>query len=441
MTVERRSFRSDIAHSFGTNVVIALINLATGIMVARLLRPPGRGELAAIFNWPTVFSVLAVLGMSESLVYYCARERDRSGRYLGTSLVIALGASVAFVAIGWVLMPVLLLAQRPETVTTARLYLLMVPIGAVLGLLARPLRGIGDIRGWNYLSVTHYVVWLIVLVAAALRGHATARSLALGFVIARLLLIPFTYVVVRHRMGRPVKMDRSLSRPLLRYGLPNVLAVLPNIFNLRLDQLLMAVFLPARDLGLYVVAVSWSQVTSPVLVAFTTVLFPRIAEADEEKRRTLAARGMRIGTLVSVILMLIALPLTELVIPLIFGADYQDAVPAGVILVVAFAASSTNSVQQEALRGLGRPSAVLYSQLAGLVATVIGLALFLRPLGIDGAAISSLMGYSTIVVVLVVVGAKATELPWPEVVLPRRGDVRFLMDQIPDPIRARLRLR
>jgi O-antigen/teichoic acid export membrane protein len=441
MTIERRSFRSDVAHSFGTNIVIALINLATGIMVARLLRPPGRGELAAIFNWPTVFSVLAVLGMSESLVYFCARERDRSGRYLGTSLVIALGASVVFVVLGWVLMPVLLLAQRPETVATARLYLLMVPIGAVLGLLARPLRGIGDIRGWNYLSVTHYVVWLLVLIAAALRGHATARSLAMGFVGARLLLVPFTYLVVRHRMGRRLRVERSLSRPLLRYGFPNVLAVLPNIFNMRLDQLLMAVVLPARDLGLYVVAVSWSQVTSPVLLAFTTVLFPRIAEADDEQRRVLAARGMRIGTLVSVLLMLIALPLTEIVIPLIFGPDYQDAVPAGVILVVAFAASSTNSVQQEALRGLGRPSAVLYSQLAGLVMTVLGLALFLVPLGIEGAALASLMGYSTIVLVLVFVGARATSLPWPDVVLPRRGDIRFLIDQIPDPVRSRLHLR
>lgn len=437
MKIERRSFRSDVAHSFGTNIVIAVINLATGIMVARLLRPPGRGELAAIFNWPTVLSVLAVLGMSESLVYYCARERDRSGRYLGTSLVIALTASVVFVIVGWLLMPVLLLAQRPETVTAARIYLLMVPIGAVLGLLARPLRGIGDIRGWNYLSVTHYLVWLLVLIAAAVRGNATARSLSLGFVLARLLLIPFTYLVVRHRMGRPLEVERSLSRPLLRYGLPNVLAVLPNIFNMRLDQLLMAVLLPARDLGLYVVAVSWSQITSPVLVAFTTVLFPRIAEADEDQRRVLAARGMRIGTLISIGLMLIALPLTEL-LPLVFGSDYQSAVPAGVILVVAFAASSTNSVQQEALRGLGRPSAVLYSQLAGLGATVLGLALFLVPLGIVGAALASLMGYTTIVVVLVFVGAKATALPWPDVVLPRRGDVRFLLDQIPDSVRARL---
>lgn len=439
MTEKTQSFRSDVAHSLATNIIIAGLNLATGILVANLLRPAGRGELAAIFNWPTVLSVLAMLGMSESLVYYSARERDRAGRYLGTSLVLTLGASVAFVVVGWLLMPWLLSAQSPGAVTAARWFLLQVPIGAVLNLMARPLRGVGDIRGWNYLRISHNLMWLVVLIGGVIHGHPTARSLSLALVLGRAAMIPFTFLVVRHRMSRRVEIDPTLARPLLRYGLPNVLAVLPNVLNVRLDQLLMAYFLPARDLGLYVVAVSWSQVSSPALLALGTVLFPRVAEADKDRRQELAARGMRIGLLVAVALAIVALPLTEVAIPVLFGDEYRDAVNVGLILVLAAAAAGTNGIQQEALRGLGRPTAVLYSQLCGLSVTVVGLAVLLSRWGIQGAAVASLLGYTTIAIVLVFVGAQATAMPWHALVIPRRGDVRALVDQLPPSLAARLR--
>ena len=46
------------------------------------------------------------------------------------------------------------------------------------------------------------------------------------------------------------------------------------------------------------------------------------------------------------------------------------------------------------MRGFGKPSIVLASECVGLVATILALALLLKPLGISGAAISSLLGYS-----------------------------------------------
>jgi O-antigen/teichoic acid export membrane protein len=425
-----RSFRSDVGHSLATNVVVALLGLTTGVLVARLLRPPGRGDLAAIFNTPTLLSVLASLGLSESLVYYTARQRERAGRYLGTSLVLAFAASLVFAAAGWLLMPLLLAEQSAGTVTAARWYLLQVPIGAVLGIAAAPLRGKGDIKGWNYLKLSHSVVWLMVLLGAIVHGHPQARSLSLAFVLGRLALVPFTFVVVRYRMRRTIKVDVALARPLLRFGVPNMLSVLPNVLNLRLDQMLMAAFLPNRDLGLYVVAVSWSQLPAPALLALGTVLFPRVAAADDADRAELAARGMRMGTLLSVVLGLATLPLTPIGIPFLFRGEYRDAVPVALVLVFAAAASSTNTIQQEAIRGLGQPNLVLRSQLYGLAVTVACLAALLGPFGMMGAAIASLLGYLTIAGALAIHGSRLTGLSIAALTLPRRGDVRALVDQL-----------
>jgi len=425
-----RSFGSDVGHSLATNVVVALLGLTTGVLVARLLRPPGRGDLAAIFNAPTVLSVLASLGLSESVVYYAARQRERAGRYLGTSLALAFGASLVFAAAGWLLMPLLLAEQSPGTIAAARWYLLQVPIGAVLGLAAAPLRGIGDIKGWNYLKASHSVVWLFVLLGAIVHGHPQARSLSLAFVLGRLALVPFTFVIVRYRMRRTIKVDVALARPLLRFGVPNMLSVLPNVLNLRLDQMLMAAFLPNRDLGLYVVAVSWSQLPAPALLALGNVLFPRVAAANDATRVALAARGMRMGALLSVVLGAATLVLTPFGIPLLFRSDYRDAVPVALVLVIAAAASSINTIQQEALRGLGRPDLVLKSQLCGLGVTIVGLAMLLGRFGMIGAAVASLAGYLTIAIALAVNGGRLTGLPISALIMPRRGDVHVLIDQL-----------
>jgi O-antigen/teichoic acid export membrane protein len=208
-----------------------------------------------------------------------------------------------------------------------------------------------------------------------------------------------------------------------------MLSVLPNVLNLRLDQMLMAAFLPNRDLGLYVVAVSWSQLPAPALLALGTVLFPRVAAAEDASQVDLAARGMRMGTLLSVGLGLATLPLTPIAIPLLFHGDYRDAIPVALILVIAAAASSTNTIQQEAIRGLGKPSLVLRSQLYGLAVTVVALGALLGRFGIIGAAIASFLGYLTIAVSLAVQGAHLTGLPIRSLIVPQRGDVRALVDQ------------
>lgn len=427
----RRSFRFDLTHSVATNLTIAGINVVTGIVVARLLQPQGRGELAAVFNWPNTLALLATLGLTESLVYFCAREPARSGRYLGSSLVLALGASGVLAVLGWLAMPWLLAAQSDSVVATARWYLLQVPVGAVLYLVIRPLRGAGDIRGWNYLRASHNVVWLLILAVAVIRGGATVEGLALAFLVGRSALVPINLIVVRVRLGQTIRPSRGVNGPMLRYGLPNLLAAFPSTLNMRLDQLLMAGVLPARELGLYVAAVSWSQLPSPIMLAYGTVLFPRVAEIpDVERQHDLAARGVRVGIAAAVALAALTLVLAPLAIPLLFGSNYRDAIPAGMVLAVASAFDSANTIQQETIRGLGRPNGVLWAQLGGLAVTLVGLVVLLRPLGIMGAAVASAVGYATIVAVLALYSAHISHKPLRSVVLPTRGDIRAVRAQL-----------
>src|SRR5271169_3669813 len=77
-----------------TNVIIGVLGIFSGAFVARLLGPKGRGELAAIQTWPTLFGYLVMLGTDQAVVYYSAREPDRAGRFVGTAASISVLVSI-----------------------------------------------------------------------------------------------------------------------------------------------------------------------------------------------------------------------------------------------------------------------------------------------------------------------------------------------------------
>lgn len=424
----RSSGRTDVLTTVATNIAIAASNVVTGVLLARMLLPARRGEFAAIVNWPTILGGLATLGLAESLVYYGARAPRRAGRQLATSLLVVVAASVVLTVVGWFTVPLFLAAQSESVVDAGRLYLLQVPLGAVLGIAVHPLRGVGDMRAWNVVRTGPAAVWFVVVVVASTRPWPVEpESLAMAFLLARAALVPITIGVVRWRLREGLTPDRSLARPLLRFGVPSVLGDLPKTVNLRLDQLLIAAFLPPGDLGVYTVAVSWSMIPSPVMFALGNVLFPRVAEIrDAEDRATLAARGVRVAIGAAGVMMAGTALLAPIGLPLLFGPTFAVAVPTALVLTVAAGIVGVTAVEEEALRGLGRPVSPLIGQVVASVLTVVGLLVAVPAGKIFYVALVSVVAYTALAVTLTTLLCRTTHRsPW-SFLIPRPADLAAL---------------
>ncbi len=257
-----------------TNILIAGIGFWTGIFAARLLGPEGRGELAAIQTTPSVISSLAMIGMAEALVYFCAQEAAQAGRYLGTATAIALMASLPFVTVAWLAMPLLMHAQSANVIGDARWYLLIAPVYATAGMLFHPLRGVKEFQTWNVLRLCVPALALCVLGIAYIIHRTTPAFIAFGNLTTYAILLFPTAWIVRRRISGPYMPQPAKIAPMLAYGFPCAITGLPQMLNLRLDQMLMAALLPSRQLGLYVVAVAWSGAVSPLLTSIGITLSP-----------------------------------------------------------------------------------------------------------------------------------------------------------------------
>lgn len=434
-TARTSPFGSHVLRSTATNVVLLFFGVATGLLAARLLGPRGRGQLAAIMNWQILAGLIAALGLPDAIVYFTARSPGDAARHLGTAVSVAVGLAIPVTAVVWLALPWLLSAQPDAVVHAARLYALSIPIEALWALPDRTLRGQRDFVRWNAVRLVPPSLYLGTLAAAAATGRHSASWVALTYLACRSAALPAVLAWVRRRASGPLRGDRSLARPMIRYGIPSMFSVLPTSLNYNLDQLVMAAFLPDRTLGLYVIGVTWSNMTNPLALAFSSALFPRIAgDRDQRSQVRSYAQGARIGLLSSTALSALFLPLTPFVLPLFFGASFSPAVPAAMVLVGSAVFTGWNFVLEEGLRGLGRPSSVLWSEATGLVATIVALAVLLGPFELMGAAIASVAGYAAVTTSLLVRARRSTGLRLSEMMVPTRDDLALVTREV----RARL---
>jgi O-antigen/teichoic acid export membrane protein len=343
-----------------------------------------------------------MIGMPEAVVFFASRTPKRTGQYLIASLTLALASGLIFACAGWTMMPWLLRAQSTEVVMAGRVFLVVIGLYAFVGLPHQALRAIGAWHAWNALRILPSLGWLLMLLVVIwVPQWATPLMLSRLFLMIQLLVIVPIVLVLRRYVRGPYHIQCADFSPLLRYGAPTVLSILPQTLNLRVDQLLMAAFLAPQALGYYVVAVTWSNAASPIFSALGPVLFPHLsAMSDRKQQGQLINRLLPRTALCIIALTCLLLVVTPLFLPVLFGSLFQSAIPAALILVVANAFNSFNQVLGACLQGLGQPRLILVAETVGLAATFLALAVLLPLKGIIGAALASLIAYIIVSCVL-----------------------------------------
>ena len=92
--------------------------------------------------------------------------------------------------------------------------------------------------------------------------------------------------------GRP---SVAAAGTLIRFGFPSALATLPQFFNLKLDQVFVAAVLPARDLGVYMVALAWGacipMLSGALAIVVSTQIAGRTSASERARDFTRGVRG------------------------------------------------------------------------------------------------------------------------------------------------------
>lgn len=398
-TRQNKSRRAFIGTA-SSNLLIALSSTIGGIIAARLLGPSGRGELAAATAWAGILSVIATLGLPQAITFYTARNPAKLGDIFSASLFLLVIQGCAIVAGGWIAATIILGRFQPAALPSVQIYLLSVPFNLLITYLSTMAQGLNRFKLFNGLRVVSALGFPLVMIFGLLAGISDAKPIVTLMLVtqAATAFIGLVFFVARNRPK--IRIRSTQIWELLRYGSKSYLGSLSWIANARLDQLIMSAFVGLGELGIYAVAVSYSTVLFPLSGAFAMVLFPRVAGEQREAAGKTIKRTLRANLIVSSIGALFLAFISPFLLPLLFGVEFSGAVLPSVILLAAIVLLGFNYVISDGLRGMGYPGSASAAELVGAMTTVIGLFLLLPLFGIFGAALTSLVSYGIVALLL-----------------------------------------
>jgi O-antigen/teichoic acid export membrane protein len=246
------------AITVGASGLSLLANFATGVLVARVLGPAGRGESTAVITSTQVFAWVFLVGSVQTISYYRARDPDNAGVLLGTWLVLLVPLSVGALLLGELLLPVVMSAQSHHTIAIARLFMPTVALVLLTELVAGYIVGSKRFVMFNLLRALTPMTVGLVYVVLWRTGALSVATVVWSFAGVQVLAVVWA-------LGRCVGWD-AVSRPNLKlarqtvwYGIRAHTTNISTLLTARLDLLIMPAFLSASSVGLYSVAtnVSW----------------------------------------------------------------------------------------------------------------------------------------------------------------------------------------
>lgn len=414
--------------SFATTGVLQAIQAVVGVLLARVLGPSDRGELAAVILWPTLMTTIGSLGLAQAATYHASRAK-RLGPVVGSTLAIVALDSVALIAVGWAILPIVLGGHDDSVVRDGQLFLTaFVPLNLVAVSMMSILNGSHRFAWYQSLRLIMIGSQAAGIVVLAIAGQMTVGSAAGAYIVGFAIAAAVALAVTLRAVGvRAVAFSRSTSRGLLGFGFKSLLSQSMWTLNERVDQLVISVFFSAASLGLYVVAVTLTSLTTLIGFSFALVALPMVARLDALTERQRMARLMASATLICATAVSIPIFVAEpALIRLLFGDSFIDAAGVGRVLLVAGVVFGLNRVLEALLQGIGRPLESSVGEGVALAVTAAGLAALLPTLGIMGAGVTSLLAYSASAAFMVRRVSRALEVSPGTLLRPERGTLRHL---------------
>jgi O-antigen/teichoic acid export membrane protein len=212
----------------------------------------------------------------------------------------------------------------------------------------------------------------------------------------------------------------------MHYGLRDYPGYVADFTTLRLDQLMLGGVASSAAIGLYVIAVRLSEVTTYVSDALAGALMPEVAGSRAgQQAESLLARTLRLTIYTNVLVLIPLWLLAPFILRVLFGDKFVPATVAFRWLLVAAVVWSASSIVISGLQGFGYPGLSTIARFLSAAVTAPLLLILLPRRGIEGAAIASLVGYSVMLIVALVALIHRRQLSFWRYLRPQRHDIPF----------------
>jgi O-antigen/teichoic acid export membrane protein len=417
-------FIRNIKMVFSTNALALLCGVLTSLLSAWALGPAGRGDLLIVMLWPPVCALLATFGLTQAHRYWAAKDPSCVSMLFSNAILFSLVVGLGALALAEVIIPHLVGQRSPEVMRLVRIYLLNIPAALVQFLMIGLLEGSRRF-GWAGTSrLITFVVQAASYLVLWLFNHLTVETAAFSAMAGQFAAM-FLSLFAVWRQLRPRWQPSWLQwRNAVHYGLRGYPGTVADFATLRMDQLLLGGLASSTAIGLYFVAVRLSEITAVLAGSVADAVMPEVAAAKHSDRAdNLLARSLRLTVYTHLIVLVPLWLAAPHILRIVYGPSFSAAGGTFRILLVASVVLTAGGIAVSGLNGFGHPGLSTIARVSSAIVTVVALLTLLPRLGIAGAAIASLLGYSVMMIVAFVALMRQRECSMWSYLKPRFSDL------------------
>lgn len=378
-------------------------SVLVSILSTRILGPEGKGAYSILFYEAVLIGFVLNLGINLSATYFISSKRITADRILGIgSYHIALNLALLAVFFAGAWYSGTYPALFPEGYLSPFFIVYLAGsfgLGYINSLFSAIFQGQKNFRRVNQSILVKAALNTLLFLALYIihQWHPVSLEVVLLCLLVVNASETIYWVVFYARefglwpaFGKGMAADMQM---MLSFAMIGYFSNLLNFFNYRLDIWVIEYFLPLDQLGFYVLAVNLTQMLWMVSEPISTVVTPYLNQPESKERNASFMAFHRLNTSSVLLLSILGWILAEWLIPLIYGADFSDAVlPFRILLVGNFfaCASKTYAVLNYISN---RVRFNLYATAAGLLVSVILDFTLIPRFGITGAAWASNAAY------------------------------------------------
>lgn len=414
-----------MAHSFAINLFHKFIAGISGIIIARLLGPAGKGRFALITLVSSVALSLISVGLVNAQIHL--KRKYSIEKVTVNSLFIAFLAGILFLVLFLLSLPFL----RGSVFKDIELALLIVVVAFIplqlCGLsLKRTAQSMYDIKAFNYLNTAKPVIFLVSLVTVTLLISRSLLWILLAWVFASVVsfVISFLYVNARLRLNRDL-FDRRVLKDIVLYAMKVSVGGIFGFFQYRVDVFIVAYFLDAAAVGFYVVGLAVAEVLWRIPSAVVNVLLPKVADSADDKVNKITPMICRETSVLILGAGLLIFVLAHHLINLLYGSAYQPSVAVLRWVLPGVYFVSLWKILINDFNARGYPLFYGYSASVAVVVMVLLDIILIPRYGIVGAAVASSVAYFSSFITIIFIYRYKTGVPF-RLFLPRTSDVKGL---------------
>ena len=389
-----RKYFANTSWLLGERVLRMAVSLFVGIYVARYLGPERFGLLSYALSFVGIFVALATLGLDEVVVRELVKTPEQREKILGTSFLLKL--------VGTLLMWAAILVAIPFTKNDFQTNILIIIIA--FGVFFQAFNVIdlsfqAEVKSkyvvhaqFIQLIVSSTIKIILIVNEAPLIWFASvffldAIVLALGLV--------FTYL---HNSNKIFswKWSYETSKHLLHDSWPLIFAGIVVSVYMKIDQIMIKEMLGAKEVGLYAAAVKLSEAWYFIPMAIASSLYPAIINARVFQKEVYYQKIQNLFDLMVWIAVSIALPttfLSTLVVEFLYGKEYLGSSSVLIIHIWTGVFVFLGVASSKYLLAENFIKKTFYRTFIGALLNIIMNYYLIRIIGIEGAAISTLVSH------------------------------------------------